>query len=281
MSTPIHDLQNAIIGYQDDDGTVRDKHNKRIGHVARDGAVFDSRKERVGTINAQGDVVDRWSRVAGSIDASGIVRDWHGVAVYSGSAAPLLLDFENKTADPLPSRFEFEEMARQVPEKKTPRAPISILPEGFASPSVIGCLGIAVAVVLGFGIMYVLQNPSVLSRSVKTPTAVIAGNATPNPDSGKGTPEQNAAPKVTSTPQQATGKVNTQILNLRQGPATSFEIVDRLQQDTQVVILGRLTDSVWLKVRVPDIGKEGWVAAQYIDANVDVTTLPIVPPPAQ
>jgi uncharacterized protein YraI len=92
------------------------------------------------------------------------------------------------------------------------------------------------------------------------------------------------APNVTgatATPAQVTGKVNTQILNLREGPATSFEIVDRLQQDTQVVITGRLSDSVWLKVTVPSIGKEGWVAAEYIDSETDLSTLPVTQPPAE
>lgn len=281
MSSNIHDLQNALIGYQDDDGTVRDKQNRRIGHITREGVVYNNRREQVGTITAQGDVVDRWGRNIGSIDASGKVQDYHGVQIYSGSAAPLLLDFDKKAQDPLPSRFDFEEMARRAPELKKPRTPLSILPEGFASPSMIGCLGIAAAIIVGFGIMYILQNPSFLSRTAATPTAIVAANATPNSAVGNSTPLPNAAPKTTATPQQATGKVNTQILNLRQGPATSFEIVDRLQQDEEVVIQGRLSDSVWLKISVPDIGKEGWVAAQYIDANVDVATLPVVPPPSQ
>lgn len=281
MSTPIRDVENAIIGSQDDDGTVRDKNNKKLGHIARDGTVYNLRKEQVGTIKAQGDVVDRWGRNVGSIDASGSVQDWHGVPIYNGSAAPLLLDFENKTQDPLPSRFDFDEMARRVPQAKTPRAPIHILPEGFVSPSMIGCLGIVAAIIIGFGIMYVFQNPSVLSRSAATPTGVIAAKATPDAAAQNSTPVPNAAPQGTTTPQQATGKVNTQILNLRQGPATSFEIVDRLQQDEQVMILGRLSDNVWLKVSVPGIGKEGWVAAQYLDTKVDVATLPVVPPPTQ
>lgn len=96
MSTPIRDLQNAIIGYQDDDGAVRDKHQKKIGFIHRDGVVLDSHKEQVGNINARGEVFDRYGRQVGSIDDEGNVQDWHGVQVYSGSVAPLLLDFEKK-----------------------------------------------------------------------------------------------------------------------------------------------------------------------------------------
>jgi hypothetical protein len=281
MSNPIRDLQGGIVGYQDSDGTLRDKNNKRVGHINRDGTVYNNHKEQVGIINARGDVVDRYGREVGSIGADGTVKDWHGIKVYSGSAAPLLIDFEKKAQDPLPSRFEFDQLARQAPEPKAPRGPIALLPEGFVSPSVIGCFGIAAAVVVGFIIMFVLQNPSVLSPSSGTPTLRAVANATRTGGSEENTPEPDVAPTAIPTIEQATGKVNTQILNLREGPATSFEIVDRLQQDTEVVITGRLSDSVWLKVTVPSIGKDGWVAAEYINLSIDVATLPVVQPPSQ
>lgn len=279
MSITIRDRENLLVGYQDDDGTLRDKHNKRIGHITRDGIVYNHDREQVGTINPRGDVIDRYGRQVGSIDEKGSVQDWHGVQVYSGSAAPLLMDFEGKAQDALPSRFEFEEMARRAPEIKPPPQPRSILPEGFVSPSVIGCFGIAVAIVIGLGIMYVLQNPSLVSRSNATPTTAAVVDPTSAITSSDSTPppQATAAPQI----QQATGKVNTQILNLRAGPATSFEIVDRLQQDTEVVITGRLSDSQWLKVTVPSIGKDGWVATQYINSNADIATLPVVQPPSQ
>ncbi len=280
MSITIRDRENLLVGYQDDDGTLRDKHNKKIGHINRDGFVFDNHREQVGSVNARGDVIDRYGRQVGSIDAKGNVLDWHGVQVYSGSAAPLLIDFEKKAQDPLPSRFDFEQMARQAPEIKTPRSPISILPEGFVSPSMIGCFGIAAAIVVGFIIMFALQNPSLLSRQNATPTLSALVNETPDILLAERTPVPNA-PTAAPKNEQATGTVNVQILNLREGPATSFEIVDRLQQDTAVVITGRLSDSVWLQVTVPSIGKEGWVAAEYINASVDIATLPVVQPPSQ
>lgn len=279
MSTPIRNLQNVLIGYQDDDGTLRDQNNKKIGHITREGFVYNLQRDQVGKINARGDVVDRYGRQVGSIDANGMVQDWHGVFVYSGSAAPLLIDFEKKAQDPLPSRFEFEERARRAPEIKTPRAPLAILPEGFVSPSVIGCLGIALAVVVGFGIMFVLQNPSFLSRADATPTVSALVRETPRVDASNNTPASDTAPTAAPLIERTTGIVNTQILNLRAGPATSFEIVDRLQKDTQVIVTGRLSDSVWLKVEAPNIGKNGWVAAEYIDLEIDVATLPVVAPP--
>lgn len=281
MSNPIRDLGGNTIGYQDPDGTLRDSTNKKVGHITREGVVYDAQRVQVGSVNERGDVVDRYERQVGTINADGSVQDWHGVTVYSGSVAPLLIDFTKSTRqDPLPSRFDFERAAREAKTPQAERGPLSILPEGFVSPSVIGCLGIVAAVIVGFGIMLVLQNPSLIGRGNATPTLTALLDKTPN-SSANATAVPDNAPKVTATPSQATGKVNTTILNLRQGPATSFEIVDRLQQDTEVVIAGRLADSVWLQVTVPSIGKEGWVAAEYITTSADIATLPVVQPPAQ
>lgn len=280
MSNPIRDPHGIIVGYQESDGTLRDRNNKKVGHIHRDGAVYNAQREQVGNINARGDVIDRYGRQVGSIAADGTVQDWHGIVVYSGSAGPLLIDFEKKTQDPLPSRFEFEERARQAPEVQSPRTPLAFLPDGFVSPSVIGCLGIAVAVVVGLGIMFILQNPSMLSGPARTPTLSALVEETPQ-DQAQGTPVPANVPTTAPLIQEATGKVNTQILNLREGPATTFEIVDRLQQDTEVAIIGRLGDSLWLRVNVPSIGKQGWVAAEYITTEADLNALPVIEPPAQ
>jgi hypothetical protein len=280
MSHPILDREGNLIGYQDTDGTLRDAGNKKIGHITREGVVYDAKRDQVGRINARGDVADRYGRQVGSINADGTVVDWHGVPVYNGSAAPLLLEFQaSPRRDPLEGRLDFDQLAREAKTPRPERAPTSILPEGFVSPSVIGCLGIALAVVIGIAIMFVLQNPSFLSRPGATPTLGALVNETPA-SGATSVPAPNVT-GATATPAQVTGKVNTQILNLREGPATSFEIVDRLQQDTQVVITGRLSDSVWLKVTVPSIGKEGWVAAEYIDSETDLSTLPVTQPPAE
>lgn len=281
MSTPIRDPHGIIVGYQESDGTLRDRNNKKVGQIFRDGSVYNAQREQVGSINARGDVIDRYGRQVGSIGADGAVQDWHGIHLYNGSAGPLLIDFEKKAQDPLPSRFDFDQRAREVPETKAPRTPLSFLPDGFVSPSVIGCLGIGLAVIVGLVIMFVLRNPLFLAGSpARTSTPSALAQETPVLQE-QGTPAPANAPTTAPLIQQATGKVNTQILNLRQGPGTTFEIVDRLQLDTQVVIVGRLSDSVWLRVNVPSIGKQGWVAAEYITTEADLNALPVIEPPAQ
>lgn len=295
MSTTIHDLQGSVIGYQDRDGTLRDKDNKKVGHInLRSGSVFDAQNEEVGFIDGDGNVIDRYRRRLGKIAPDGVVQDWHGIQVYEGSAAPLLLDFEGKQApDPQAERLDFEQMARQAaatpseferearkspPRTSRQRVVGALTQEGFVSPSVVGCLAIVGALLIGAIILFLFQNPSFLPGGARaTPTKSASTNATPLAGTKDATP--NAEPTAAPAAKQVTGRVNTQILNLRSGPATSFEIVDRLQQDTEVVITGRLADSVWLKVTVPSIGKEGWVAAEYITTDTDIATLPVVQAP--
>jgi hypothetical protein len=141
-------------------------------------------------------------------------------------------------------------------------------------------LGIALAVVVGFTIMFVLQNPTFLAPGSRTPTSSALVRETPqNNDNSEATPEPQAEATPVPQVQEATGKVNTQILNLREGPGTSFEIVDRLQQNTEVVMVGRLADNLWLRVNVPSINKSGWVATEYITTEADVASLPVVEAP--
>lgn len=297
MSTTIRDLQGNIIGYQDRDGTLRDKDKKKVGSInPRNGTVLDNHNEEVGFIDSDGNVIDRYRRRLGKIGSDGVVQDWHGIEVYSGSATPLLLDFTGtKTVEPEGAALDFDEMARQAaatpseyerdvrrgPEM-TPRERIksALTQEGFASPSVVGCLAIVGAILIGGIILFAFRNPSLLGGSARTPTPRAQANATV-PVESEATPVTDAKPTAATELQEATGKVNTNILNLREGPATTFEIVDRLQLDTEVQITGRLSDSVWLKVKVPSIGKEGWVSAEYIDTEANIEALPVETPPAE
>jgi len=293
MSTTIRDMQDNVVGYQDRDGTVRDASNKKIGVVnARNGTVRDIHNQEVGFIDGDGNVIDRYRRRVGKIGKDGVVEDWHGIALYTGSAAPLLLDFDKAEAEAQAEHFDFEKMARQAAgtgatefeqrarQSLTSRERIkhALMQEGFVSPSVLGCLGLLGAVVIGIVILFLFQNPSVFSRSAPTPTRRAA--LAPADANVTAAAAPSDAQRVTPTPQPATGKVNVELLNLRAGPATTFTKLESLKQDTIVVITGRSQDSLWLKVTVPIVDKEGWVATQYITTNVEISTLPMAATPA-
>lgn len=293
MSTTIRDMQGNVIGYQDRDGTVRNADKKKIGAIhTRNGTVRDNHNQEVGFIDSDGNVVDRYRRRVGRIGKDGVVEDWHGISLYTGSAAPLLLDFVQTETEDAGEHFDFEQAARQAAGSgntefehrlrpaQSPRERLrnAVMQEGFVSPSVLGCLGLLGAVVIGMVILFIAQNPNVLSRPAVTPTANAA--LVPADTNAVNSAAANDAPQATATPQPATGKVNTELLNLRAGPATTFAKVDGLKQDTIVVLTGRTSDSAWLQVTVPIIGKYGWVAAQYIDTQTDVTKLPVAQAPA-
>lgn len=275
MANVIRDRQGTVVGYEDRDGTLRDRNNRKVGsYNRRTGTVHNNEGEEIGFVDSAGTVVDRYRRRVGSLANDGTVQDWHGIPVFTGSAAPLLLDFEKGGKDEPPVKeLNFDKAAREARADPTRAALRALKPEGYVSPSLVGCLALIGAVLIGTFLLFLLQNPSVFNRAAASPTARAVANATSLPQAN-GTPAAGPALSATSAPQ--TGKVNTQILNLRKGPGTNFDIVDRLQQDEQVVIVGRLQDGIWLKITVPAISKDGWVAAEYINADGDTSTLPVV-----
>ena len=62
------------------------------------------------------------------------------------------------------------------------------------------------------------------------------------------------------------GVVIASLLNLRQGPGLSEEVIQILENGQKLTILERRADELWLKVRLPD-GKEGWVFAIYVQSG--------------
>ena len=71
------------------------------------------------------------------------------------------------------------------------------------------------------------------------------------------------------------GVVNTGSLNVRSGPGTSYTATAVLYQGAVVGLLGRNADGNWLKVQLYS-GHVGWANASYIQANVTISSLPIV-----
>lgn len=79
-------------------------------------------------------------------------------------------------------------------------------------------------------------------------------------------------------PQGATAVVTTGALNVRSGPGIGYSSVIVIPQGQVVSLLGRNSDNSWVKVRV-GTGQEGWVNASLIQANVAISSLPVVPIP--
>jgi uncharacterized protein YraI len=63
-------------------------------------------------------------------------------------------------------------------------------------------------------------------------------------------------------------------LRLRASPGTAGNVLGYLDANTTVTIIGRTQDNVWVQIVLVD-GSHGWVAAQYLNFNVDLNTVSI------
>ena len=76
-----------------------------------------------------------------------------------------------------------------------------------------------------------------------------------------------AAPTIASP---ASAEVTVELLNLRAGPNPDAELLQQVKQGDALPILGRDDTGDWLRVQLPD-GEAGWVSAQYVRVDADVT----------
>jgi hypothetical protein len=65
---------------------------------------------------------------------------------------------------------------------------------------------------------------------------------------------------------------------VRQGPGTNYDIITQLHDGDPLTLLGRNSTAEWLKVRLRD-NTEGWVAAEFVAADVSLSRLAIVAAP--
>lgn len=66
----------------------------------------------------------------------------------------------------------------------------------------------------------------------------------------------------------------TDIVNLRRGPGTGFEVVRVLPYQTSLLFTGRNQSGTWLKVSVDDV--EGWLSYTFVRVDGSVNILPVI-----
>lgn len=71
------------------------------------------------------------------------------------------------------------------------------------------------------------------------------------------------------------GAVNVNGLNVRSGPAVSFQLITTIPRATVVTLLGRTADSTWVFAQLAD-GRQGWMSARYLNMTIPVTELPVL-----
>lgn len=94
------------------------------------------------------------------------------------------------------------------------------------------------------------------------------------PEGGASEPATETPIPPTSTPSLPSGNVTAQI-NVRSGPASSFESLGMLNPNERVFITGRTLNGVWLQIEYASApGGRGWVAAAYVTLNSDISKVP-------
>lgn len=105
-----------------------------------------------------------------------------------------------------------------------------------------------------------------------TPIMIVAPSATFILPSS--TPRPSETPSPTPTPN---GRVMEEMggLRLRLAPSRSGEVLVSLDELTELFVLGKTQDEIWLRV-ITLAGEEGWVMSQYVET--DLAALPILAP---
>lgn len=67
-------------------------------------------------------------------------------------------------------------------------------------------------------------------------------------------------------------------INIRYRPQANARILGTASPDTAVTVTGRLADGSWLRVRHPVTGGTGWMRADLLSSDQDLSALPVVQP---
>jgi len=76
-----------------------------------------------------------------------------------------------------------------------------------------------------------------------------------------------------SAPTGVTATVRTYSLNLRAGPSTSYEILNKMPRHMAVSVIGRTSTNLWLQVVYQ--GETGWSWAPYMSVSGDLNSIPV------
>jgi SH3 domain protein len=117
--------------------------------------------------------------------------------------------------------------------------------------------------------------PTPEPTATPTPTPPLPPTDTPMPTD---TPVPTPVPSPTSIPQPE-AVVAVDLLNLRAGPGTNYDILTMMEEGTRLKMVGRTEANDWLKVVTAD-GREGWVFAEMVNVSGDLGAIAVAQAPA-
>lgn len=115
--------------------------------------------------------------------------------------------------------------------------------------------------------------PTPTDEPAQPPTATPTRDANDDNDddddngNGGGSSGGRSAVQPDAVPAELTAIVNAVRLNVRGGPGTSFDVIGTVTSGTQVTLIARDDRGTWWLVCCAANGEQGWVSAQFLDAN--------------
>ncbi len=109
-------------------------------------------------------------------------------------------------------------------------------------------------------------------RPTRTATVIPTRRATNAPTATRG-----PSPTPTATPIELAAYRTTEILRVRAGPGTNFEMLGKLPREFVLDVLARSEDSKWLAIAYPDFGSLGWISAEFVTPQNGLEQFPIEP----
>jgi uncharacterized protein YraI len=100
-------------------------------------------------------------------------------------------------------------------------------------------------------------------------------------DTAKVQPQQVApAPTATPDPQpRVLAKAGYDYVNVRSGPARSYDVIGRLQPNTPARVTGKSTDGTWWQIDYD--GASRWIDGNFVDLRGDASAVTVAAAPAQ
>jgi uncharacterized protein YraI len=129
---------------------------------------------------------------------------------------------------------------------------------------------LALTIVVGCG-----PAPTPEPTATTMPTPPPPPTDTPMPTD---TPAPTPVPSPSPTPQPE-AVVAVDLLNLRDGPDTNYDILTMVEEGTRLKVVGRTEANDWLKVVTAD-GQEGWVFAEMVTVSGDLGAIAVAQAPA-
>ena len=83
-------------------------------------------------------------------------------------------------------------------------------------------------------------------------------------------------PPTSPPPSGAAATIATGSLNVRSGPGLGYNVLGQVHLGQVVTLLGRNSEGTWVKIPIFGGLSEGWISVAYIQANVAISSLPVV-----